>query len=93
MTDFQQTFHRFYSVEVSLSLVAHLTSSDPQGFATDPCSIHGGTNLLSLLAAFSFADLQYMNGMRSIWIFGCECLFLPLLEMSRRWTNDRLPQV
>jgi hypothetical protein len=34
---------RFYSVEVSLSLVAHLAASDPQGFATDPCSIHGGT--------------------------------------------------
>ena len=42
--------HRFYSVEVSLSLVAHLASSDPQGFATDPCSIHGGTNVLSFLA-------------------------------------------
>ena len=43
----QQIHHRFYSVEVSLSLVAHLASSDPQLIATDPCSIHGGTNLLS----------------------------------------------
>jgi len=46
--NFFELQHRFYSVEVSLSLVVHLSSSDPQGFATDPCSIHGGTNLLSI---------------------------------------------
>ena len=53
-SEWLDVLHRFYSVEVSLSLVAHLTSSDPQRFATDPCSIHGGTNFLSFLMSFSF---------------------------------------
>lgn len=44
---------RFYSVEVSLSLVA---SPDPQRFATNPCSIHGGT---SQRAIFLFYFLGY----------------------------------
>ena len=46
--------HRFYSVEVSLSLVAHLVPSDPQEFATDPCSIHGGT-----ISSFVFAVFHH----------------------------------
>jgi hypothetical protein len=43
---------RFYSVEVSLSLVAHLIMSDPQEIATDPCSIHGGTIVLLSLPMY-----------------------------------------
>lgn len=57
--------HRFYSVEVSLSLVAHLTSSDPQEFATDPCSIHGGT----IPFVNPIVILLHLNSMVSVYRF------------------------
>ena len=54
--------HRFYSVEVSLSLVAHLASSDPQGFATDPCSIHGGTSSFVFFAGLDDLHISLDTG-------------------------------
>jgi hypothetical protein len=39
--------------------VAHLIMSGPQRFATDPCSIHGGTNLLRFYRLVFLDETRY----------------------------------
>ena len=42
--------------------MAHLASSDPQGFATDPCSIHGGTSSFVFFAGLDDLHISLDTG-------------------------------